>query len=139
MRPILSVLLVLAVAWGVHTLLSSGNDVADDDLPRPSAPPRPAPATDRPTRVSASTGTLIIRVRTPEGAVPNGARVGHELLGDPRWARVGDEGRHAFTDVPLGPVDALAEAPGYEFVRQRRELVAGVATEVVLVLRKKQP
>ena len=81
-----------------------------------------------------STGTLMVRVTAPDGSVPPGAEVGYAWRGQTRWLYAGEDGRRAFADAPLGRLMVVARAEGYEEARTPRELLAGVPSEVHLVI-----
>ena len=78
---------------------------------------------------------LHVSVRTPEGVVPPGAKVGYRYAGRTRLIPVDREGRRLFTDAPKATLTVLAEAPGYEAVSQLTVVEAGMRTDVVLTLR----
>ena len=80
------------------------------------------------------TTTLVVRVTAPDGSVPEGAEVGYARRGRTRWLYAGEDGRRAFADAPLGAVMVVARATGYEEARTPRELLAGVPTEVHLIV-----
>ncbi len=135
MRFLLTSAVLIAVLVGGMLLLQR-------KAPPPPDLGRPTESIDEDSRrdatddgvVRATIGTLAIRVRTESGDVPERAEVGFEALHDVRWAPVDAGGARTFTNVPVGMVYALARAPGYRPVRQRRELPPGVADEAVLTL-----
>lgn len=118
------------LAWGLWTFLG------DPRTSRQQAEDLPEPAERGPVarRASSTTGTLVVRVRTPAGPVPRGARAGYLYAGEPRLKPVGPTGEARFTDAPLGPLTVVARAPGFGEVSQRRSVQAGVRTDVVLIL-----
>ena len=134
MRAVLFLLMTLVAAGGLWWAFR-GQDEPSPELTSPDEPaPRVEGAQDAPVRTTV--GTLAVRVRTEGGEVPPGAEVGYEALHRTTWVPVPGDGVRTFTNVPVGIVHALARAPGYETVRQRRELPPGLADEAVLVLRR---
>lgn len=79
-------------------------------------------------------GTLVLRVRTPDGAVPRDAEVGYSYAGRTRWRPVDERGRQCFTDAPLGRYKVRARAPEYEEADRACLLQAGIPEEIILVL-----
>ncbi len=127
---LLAALLVLAVVgWALFG--------QPENAPRYEPPPIPeAPSSDEPHRPVMRTGNLTIRVTAPDGSVPQGAEVGYvEPDGHVRLLYARENGARQFTDTPLGELDIVARAPGYEEVRAHRNLVAGVPEEVRLVVK----
>ncbi|MFV1959633.1 MAG: hypothetical protein ACC662_09505, partial [Planctomycetota bacterium] len=82
------------------------------------------------------TGAVVIRATAPDGTVPEGAEVGYVYLGQTRLLYAGKDGSRAFSDAPLGDLVIVARAPGYEEVRTRRPILAGVPAEGRLVLHR---
>lgn len=134
MRATLLVLLTLAAAGGLWWVFR-GRDEPSPELTSPDASASRSEGSQG-APVRATVGTLAIRVRTEGGEVPPGADVGYEALHRTTWVQVPRDGVRTFTNVPVGIVHALARAPGYETVRQRRDLPPGLADEAVLVLRR---
>ena len=131
-RPSTLLLLLLLVGGGLAWLFLDG-----PGAPRGGSDPtllegeQLAPE-DR--HLLASTGTLVIRVTAPDGSVPDGAEVGYAWRGHTRLLYAGEDGRRAFADAPLGDLMIVARAVGYEEARSLRSLIAGVPTEVHLVV-----
>jgi hypothetical protein len=117
--------------------------------------PRP-PAADAPVEVPApdsqtpavrpaptlSTGTLVVRVRTADGApLPEDAEAGYVAGRDPRLRRV-TEGIARYSDVALAPgapqtrIEALARAPGYFPASAEVYVRPGEPAEVVITLQR---
>lgn len=126
----LLVVLALAMTGAVAWLLFSD----------PAPPPRVAlrePRDDDPTRkpwMGLKSGTLTVRVRTPDGRPPPGAQVGYEAGREPRLYYTTDEGVRTLGDVPLGDLTVVVVAPGYETVRRRTRVEAGVTEELTVIL-----
>lgn len=132
MRPVPVILLSLLLAGGLAWVLLR------EKTPR-RAPP--APSRDDLARVQEEdphlllqTGTLVIRVRAPDGSVPEGAEVGYVHDGYRRTVYAGEDGRRPFADAPLGTLEVFGHAPGYPEVTQTRVLIPGVREEIVLEL-----
>ncbi len=104
------------------------------------APPEPLrhdevePAPDVPAWMKLKSGTLTIGVRGSDGLVPTGAQVGFETLRGPRLYYVDPDGLRTLTDVPLGDVVIVAEAPGFERLTRPTRVEAGVPGELKIVL-----
>lgn len=79
-------------------------------------------------------GTITVRVNAPDGTVPPGAQAGYETEGAPRLYYVDAQGARVLTDVPLGEVRLVAEAPGFQRLTRAARLEPGVPEEVRLVL-----
>ena len=79
-------------------------------------------------------GTLTLNVGSEDGRVPTGTQVGFETPKGPKFYYVPPEGTRTFTDVPLGDVVVLAQAPGYRLLRRPTRVEAGVPGELRLVL-----
>jgi hypothetical protein len=112
--------------------------------PRATAPPRiepeatsqdgpPAGSTDRP---EATTGKLVIHVRTADGrGVPAGTMAGWVRYGARRMRPPAPDGSFPFADAPVGRLVATAEAPGYSADSVPVEVTAGVdAAEPIVTL-----
>lgn len=136
MRAIVTTLGLLLLAGGAFVFLrDEAPPTPDVGLPRPAARDGRPGAADE-AIVRREVGTLIVRVATEAGEVPPGTEVGFEALHRETWVHPQTDGTRVFTNVPIGIVHALARAPGYEPVRQRRDLPPGVADEALLVLRR---
>ena len=61
--------------------------------------------------------------------------MGYEVDGKSHLYYADEAGRRDLTDVPLGDIVVIAEAPGYARKRQRWTLIAGVPAEVLLELK----
>jgi hypothetical protein len=115
-RP--STLLVLAAvgaaAVGAYLLLRgepAGTDVTEPPAggSRPEDPPGGERRLPLPT-----TGTLVIRVRTPDAVpLPANTRAGYVDAGQRRLRAVASDGTFRFSDAPLGKLEIVAEAEGY--------------------------
>lgn len=79
-------------------------------------------------------GTLTVRVRTPDGRPPPGAQIGYEAGREPRLYYTTDDGSRTLGDVPLGDLTVVVVAPGYETVRRRTRVEAGVTEELTVIL-----
>ena len=131
MRTFLALAVGLLVAGGIWLGFGGGED-------RHGAPPIHNPDEDdikAHPYLAMKTGTLVVRVKADDRTVPSGAQVGYEFDGKVHLYYADDSGRRELTDVPIGDIVVLAQAPGYREQRQRRTLMAGVPDEVVLELR----
>lgn len=122
--------LALGVALGALTWLLLANRPAGGPL---APEPEPSAAED-PAWTRLKSGTLALSVHGSDGVVPPGAQVGFETLRGPRLYYVDAQGLRTLTDVPLGDVVIVAEAPGYERIRRPTRVEAGVPGELRLVL-----
>jgi len=133
-RAVLILFVTLVAAGGLWWAFR-GQEEPSPELASPDKPaPRIEGADDAPVR--STVGTLAVRVRTEGGEVPPGAEVGYEALHRTTWVPAPRDGVRTFTNVPVGIVHALARAPGFETVRQRRDLPPGLADEALLVLHR---
>ena len=106
--------------------------------PAPDVDPRPPPSVEStsPRLPEPTTAALVIRVKTADGKdVPEGTRAGYTRFGGAdRLRLVGPDGACRFTDAPVGRIEAIAEAAGYERGRTTTIVVPGVPNEAVLTL-----
>ena len=137
MRVLLLVLVTLALAWGIWQLVGddeivpSFQDTEDEEQdPAGTAPETPV----HPPGTVPTTTRLTITVTSLSGHVPQGARAGYVYGGRELLRAVGERGQVTFHDAPLGMVEIIARAPGFERGSQRRYLNAGLATEVRMAL-----
>lgn len=105
----------------------------------PGGPMTPEEAERMRARLRLATGTLTVRVRTPDGQVPLSAEVGWEVLGERRWFLATDAGARTLTQIPLGPVKALARAKGFQVHMQPVQVEAGIPAEVTILLSDRRP
>lgn len=141
MRAALLVLITLALAWGVWHVL--GDDEAVPSFTEEEGPPDEGPD----PRITASderayapgtmptTTRLTITVTSISGHVPHKARAGYVYGGREVLRAVNARGQVTINDAPLGMVEIVARAPGFERGSQRRYLNAGLASEVPMVLK----
>jgi hypothetical protein len=94
----------------------------------------PSPSSEDPAWTRLKSGTLTLSVHGSDGLLPVGAQVGFETPRGPRLYYVDARGVRTLTDVPLGDVVIVAEAPGYERVRRPTRVEAGVPGELRLLL-----
>jgi hypothetical protein len=135
-RPVPAILVAL-VLGGVAWLW-----IGKPGAPPPAAPspeldrPPPPPASEIRTRPPATTGTLVIRVSPSDGKdLPEAARAGYAKYGGPPRMRTrGSDGSFRFTDAPVGPVEVMADVPGYREAKGQVVVQAGVPSETVLVV-----
>ena len=131
MRPVMYVLLIALVAWGVSRVLSD----QEPRIRQPASVPEPAPETDEHGRPIARHATLVVHLIGPDRKHVEHGDVGTENGGAVRWAAAGRDGIRTYTDMEPGPVRILGRAAGRIQSEQTRHLTAGVRTEVRLVLR----
>lgn len=143
MRIALLVLLTAALAWGVWMLVGT-TDTADsdgisldDEAPAEGPDPRITASDERAYAPGTmpTTTRLTITVTSFSGHVPEGARAGYVYGGREILRSADARGRVTFTDAPLGMVEIVARAPGFERGSQRRYLNAGLATDVPMALK----
>jgi hypothetical protein len=123
--------LALGITLGALAWLMLANRPARESL---GPEPAEAPAAEDPAWTRIKSGTLTLSVHGTDGVVPPGAQVGFETLRGPRLYYVDPQGLRTLTDVPLGDVVVVAEAPGYERVRRPTRVEPGVPGELRLVL-----
>lgn len=138
MRFVGLTLLIVLLGTGIWALLGGF------DKP-PAADPAPADAEGETAEEAAArerlmarfgrkTGTLGIEVRIADGTKPMMAEVGYlQPNGKPRWLTA-QNGRRVITDAPLGSLQVVARAPGYDRAEQGCELVQGVRADVIVIL-----
>ena len=140
MRTFWLLLLTVALAWGLWSLLGSEDEWTPDQLP---ADTEALPTTTEPqappgTGVLLTTGVLTVTVRTSEGALPLDAQAGYLRGAGERVKRCDEKGQVRFSDAPLGELVVVAHAPAFRDATQRCYLSAGLPTDVVLVLEPEQ-
>ena len=141
MRVVVLALITLALAWGVWQLV--GDEESLPSFPQDEGPPEEGPdprITASDERVYApgtmpTTTRLTITVTSFSGHVPEGARAGYVYGGREILRKVNERGQVTFTDAPLGMVEIIARAPGFERGSQRRYLNAGLSSEVPMALK----
>ena len=135
MRTIVILVLVGLLAYGIW-VLSGGSE--DPVLPESPEQVQSGPTADElrhRERLGRKTGTLSIRGHTTDGEVPAGLEVGYVRPdGTVRWNYAVD-GERLFTDAPLGMVETVARATGYPEARQKCQVIAGVPSTCVVLLR----
>jgi len=141
MRLVVLSLLTLALAWGLWHVLGDEESVPalfPEEQDQPEGPDPRITASDE--RVYApgtmpTTTTLKITVTSFSGHVPVQSRAGYVYGGREHLRDVNERGQVTFTDAPLGIVEIIARAPGFERGAQRRYLNAGLTTEVTMALK----
>ncbi len=144
MRVFALLALILLLAWGVWQLVGDDDLLSQSPTELDGTPDGPDPgvqAADE--RVYApgtlpTTGTLVVTVMSMSKHIPEGARAGYVYGGRDRLRPVNERGQVTFSDAPLGYVDVVARAPGFERKAQRYYLNAGVPAEVPMVLTLKK-
>ena len=116
MRRLLLILVIAsALAAIAYALLGRGEPRPPRPLPEQDVAPEPPKAAE-PDAIpaAATTATLVLRVRVPEGlSLPKGAEAGYRRFGNERRRALGADGTVRFTDVPVGLIDLVAEAEGF--------------------------
>ena len=137
-RWILVFVLAAGLAAIAYALLGASEPRRPRPLPEQEEAPEPSTLVrDTPIPTPAATGTLVVRVRVPEGAeLPKKAEAGYRRFGQKRLRPVGSDGTFRFSDVPVGTVDAIAEVEGYESDTVTVTLVSGMPAEALIVLRR---
>lgn len=130
----LILILTVALAWALWSWLGTEEEWTPDALPEDTAPEVSQPAPPPGTGVQLTTGVLTITVRTSHGAAPPEATAGYLRGYGERVRTVDENGQVRFSDAPLGEINLVAHAPGYEDGEQRRYISAGVPVDVVIVL-----
>ncbi len=135
-RVVAATLIALAAGGGFALWLASGGPPVRGPTPEQDAAPAPASSNPRvPVEALPTTGTLVVRLVVSDGsAVPPEARAGYERFGARRLRPAGADGTYRFTDVPVGPLEIVAETPGRKPARAPFHLVPGVPGETILVL-----
>jgi hypothetical protein len=131
--PALLVVLSLAGAGALAYWLLAPNESESDEAnkPVPVAPPERASPTP-------TTGTLIIRVRTPDSmALPSDTKAGYVDGGERRLRPAARDGTFRFSDAPLGRIEVVATAEGYRDGTSVAVVQALVPTEVLVTLEPK--
>lgn len=96
---------------------------ASDPEPRPTLPHEP------------TTAKLVLRVRTADGSpLPAETRAGYARYGERRLRAAAGDGTFPFADAPVGRLEAVAEAPGYDAPSVTVVLIPGVAGEATITL-----
>lgn len=138
-------LLILVLAAGLaaiaYAFLGRGEPRRPRPLPEQEAAPEPTTSIlDTPIPAPAAFGTLVVRLRPPEGAeLPAKATAGYRRYGVNRLRPAAADGTYRFSDAPIGVVDAIADVEGYESDPVTVTLVSGTPTEAVIVLRPISP
>lgn len=134
MRALLTILLVLIVAWGVYEFLDDASAPPTPRTPLPDLEPAP----QEPHRPVARYATVVVHLIGPDQApIPDG-EVGTEIGGAVRWVPATRKGTRTYTDLEPGIVRILGRAPGRVDTEQRRSVTAGVRADVRLVLRPRK-
>lgn len=131
MRILVALMGLLAVVGTALLLLRAGEA---PEAPAPLPPSTVEGDPGAPAWMKLRYGTLTFRLRAPDGSVPPGAQVGYETPRGPRLYYVNPEGVRTLTDVPLGELTLVAQAPGFEPLKRAARLEAGVTEEVLMVL-----
>ena len=141
MRSFWLLLLILALGWGLWSLLGSEEEWSPDnlpaDLPASDSGSETLPAPPG-SGVLLTTGVLTITVRTSDGKIPAGTEAGYQRGGGERVKFTDEKGHVRFSDAPLGDLVIVAHAPGYRDATQRRFLSAGLPTSLVIVLQAEE-
>jgi hypothetical protein len=117
-----------ALVWGALSQKAPPEDAAPV---RPRAPEAPAPVPED----LGAWATLVVTVRAVDGSLPPGAQAGYVRDGRPTLLQVDEAGRRTFANLPPGPIEILARAPGYEEARETRPLVGRLTTSVTMRLK----
>jgi len=128
MRSLLLLLAAFVVGAGLSFLLLRDGGQEAEPVPAEAAD------VDGTPHLLVQYGTLVIRARAPDGSVPPGTEVGYRFRGETRLLYAAGDGTREFADAPVGPLEVMARAPGYEDAVQPRTLIAGVPMEVRLRL-----
>lgn len=140
-KPLL-VLLPLLLAFGVHLILRTPDVVTEPPPAEPEQPvvlpgglDDPEAARRHQIRARLTSGTLLIRVKTPTGELPLGTEVGYYERGEIRWLYADEQGKRIINSAPLGMVRTAARAPG--FPKQERLVMVqkGLPAESLIHLR----
>ena len=143
MRVFLLLLVTAVLAWGVWLLVGDPDAFRGADDPALGSAPGEGPdpritASDEHVYAPGSMPTttrLTITVTSLSGHVPEKAEAGYVYGGREVLEPVDDRGRVTFNDSPLGMLEIIARAPGFQRGSQRRYLNAGLPTEVPMVLK----
>jgi len=134
-RIILLVLLAGALAWALVAFLSTGDDGGTSGAGATVPTDDPTESARQRATAALRSGTVTLRISTPDRKVPAETQVGYAYQGQENWHSVNEAGWRRLTDVPLADLTFQARAPGYEGVPVTRRLVPGVIEEIVLMLR----
>ncbi len=137
---VLAASLIALAAGGAFTiwLFSGGPPCAAPPRSRTRSPPRAgAPDRERTGPHDGDPGPPGARGGRVRGAPrrPRGLRAVRRA----RLRPPGADGTYRFTDVPVGPLEVLAETPGRKAARATVTLVPGVAAEMILELPAPEP
>ena len=78
---------------------------------------------------------LVIRVRTQEGGpAPEGTQAGYLVGRMERVKGAAPDGTFRFADAPVGELELIAKADGYELGSGRVRVVSGVPNEAIVTL-----
>jgi hypothetical protein len=131
---LLIALVAILLAGGLWWLLAGS---ASDDSPSGSGPSAEELSPEL-RYLTRGTEVVTLWVKTPDGKVPPGAELGLRYKGKTHWLYADDHGRRLFTGAPIGTLEAVARAPGYEETVEKVTIEAGFSGDRVLVIRAKQ-
>ena len=136
-RWILVLVLAAGLAAIAYAVLGGSEPRRPRPLPEQEEAPEPSNSVhDTPIPTPSATGTLVVRLRLPEGKeLPSKAEAGYRRFGQKRVRSPGSDGTFRFSDVPVGIVEAIAEVEGYESDTVTVTLVSGMPAEALIVLR----
>jgi hypothetical protein len=81
---------------------------------------------------------VTLWVKTPDGRVPPLAELGLRHNGKTRWLNADEHGRRVFLGAPIGTIEVVAKAPGYEEKVERLTIEAGFMNEMTLMIRERK-
>jgi len=138
MRTLALLVVTCLLAWGLWSFFGAGEEPSPDHLPADPKAERSQPKAPPGGGVLLTTGVLTVTVRTSHGTAPAEATAGYLRGEGERVRRIDENGQVRFSDAPLGWVIAVAHAPGYADGSERHYVSAGLATDVVIVLKSPQ-
>jgi hypothetical protein len=131
---ILAVFVTLLLAGALWLLLGSG-----DSSPEVAWAPNPAELErERFPHLTRGKEVLTLQAKTPSGEVPDGTEVGYRVGDGYRWRYADKQGRQTFTDAPIGTLEVMARAPGFADTKGTVVVIAGLAAERLLLLRRER-
>lgn len=133
MRWILLLAALLALATSLWLLRPAARP-AGEALVGPATPPPPVQGPGEPAWARLKTGTLHVLVRARDGSVPLGTQVGFATPRGPRLYYVDGDGQRTLSDLPLGDVSVVVQAPGHPPQERRTRVEAGVVGQMVFEL-----